>query len=306
MPSKPPTNALPVAALLLGAAMWGVLWYPLRLLESGGLAGLWSTLIIFASATLVGLPVIWLRRRAFHSPGLLLLLAAASGWCNVAFILAVLEGNVVRVLLLFYLSPLWTVLLGMLLLKEHMTRDGWFTLLCAMTGAVIMLWNSDLGFPWPREAADWLAISSGVAFALNNVTVRKIQDAPVEVKAVVAWWGVVALAGLWIAAEGSSFPADAGSAVITGAVALGAIGMVVMTAAVIYGVTHMPVHRSAVILLFELVAGAVSAQWLTDEVVRANEWAGGILIVAAAWFAAHSHTRQAPERARDGPPGGRD
>lgn len=291
MSTKPQTVALPVAALMLGATMWGVLWFPLRWLETNGLVGLWSTLIIFGTATIIGLPVVWLRRRMFASPALLVLLACASGWCNVAFILAVLEGNVVRVLLLFYLSPLWTVLLGMLLLDERMTRDGWLTLLCAMTGAVIMLWNSDLGIPWPREAADWLAISSGFAFALNNVTVRKIQNAPVDVKAVVAWWGVVGLAGAWILVEGVGFPEAAGPEAIGGAVALGALGMVVMTAVVIYGVTHMPVHRSAVILLFELVAGAVSAQWLTEEVVRANEWAGGALIVLAAWFAAHSQAR---------------
>ena len=73
--------------------------------------------------------------------------------------------------------------------------------------------------------------------------------------------------------------------------ALGGIGFVAMTLALTYGVTHMPVHRSAIILLFELVAGALSAQLLTDEVVRLNEWIGGALIITAAWFEAHRHLR---------------
>mgnify|MGYP000358529859 CR=1 FL=1 len=42
------------------------------------------------------------------------------------------------------------------------------------------------------------------------------------------------------------------------AVLLGVCGFLVMTMSVFYGVTRMPVHRSAVILLFELVAGALS------------------------------------------------
>jgi len=46
------------------------------------------------------------------------------------------------------------------------------------------------------------------------------------------------------------------------------------------------VHRSATILLFELVAGAVSSQWLTDEVVTTLEWFGGGLIILAAYLAA--------------------
>ena len=62
-----------------------------------------------------------------------------------------------------------------------------------------------------------------------------------------------------------------------------------MTLTVLYGVTHMPVHRSAVILLFELVVGAVSALLLTDEIVLYREWLGGFMIVTAAYMAAHIH-----------------
>jgi drug/metabolite transporter (DMT)-like permease len=64
-----------------------------------------------------------------------------------------------------------------------------------------------------------------------------------------------------------------------------------MTVAVQYGVSHMPVHRSAVILLFELVIGAVSSLLLTDEVVLIREWVGGIMIITAAYLAAHIHAR---------------
>jgi len=68
---------------------------------------------------------------------------------------------------------------------------------------------------------------------------------------------------------------------------LGWVGFVTVT--VIYGVTYMSVHRSAVILLFELVIGAVSSVLLTDEQVLMQEWAGGVLILVAAWFSARAH-----------------
>jgi len=73
------------------------------------------------------------------------------------------------------------------------------------------------------------------------------------------------------------------------AVLLGAGGFLVMTLTVQYGVTRMPVHRSAVILLFELVVGAVSSQLLTEETVLPREWLGGGMIVTAAWLAARLH-----------------
>ena len=77
--------------------------------------------------------------------------------------------------------------------------------------------------------------------------------------------------------------------VVLAAVVLGLCGFLVMTLSVLYGVTRMPVHRSAVILLFELVVGAVSALLLTDEVVLLREWIGGAMIVSAAYLAARIH-----------------
>lgn len=292
MPSKPAESSLlPLATLLLGATFWGVLWYPLRLLEAHGLGGLWTTLILYGTALLIGVTALVVRGNRPHASRWLLLLLCASGWCNVAFILAVLEGNVVRVLLLFYLSPLWTVLLSRWLLQETLSAAVRLTMLVAMAGALIMLWDVETGFPWPREAGDWLAITSGFAFAVSNVTVRRIQEVSVWGKTVAAWGGVVILAGGWIYSEAITFPA-VDVTVIGAAVALGAFGLAAMTLAVVYGVTHMPAHRAAVVLLFELVVGAASAQWLTDEVVRPQEWAGGALILLAGWLAAHAQVRE--------------
>jgi drug/metabolite transporter (DMT)-like permease len=66
-------------------------------------------------------------------------------------------------------------------------------------------------------------------------------------------------------------------------------GFLAMTLSLQYGVARMPLHRSAVIVLFELVVGAVSSLLLTDETISPREWLGGGMIVAAAWLAAHLH-----------------
>lgn len=277
---------LPVGGLLLGATLWGVLWYPLRLLETGGLSGLWSTLVIYA-ATLAAAPLL-LRGAGGVPRGCgkwLAALALVSGWCNIAFILAVLDGTVMRVLLLFYLSPLWAVLLGRLLLGERITTVAVAVLGLALSGAVIMLWDPALGLPWPREPSDWLALSSGFAFALNNVLVRRLDAVAVGLKTLVALAGVVVVALLGLAVTDAAVPSASGG-VWAAAAVLGALGMTLMTVSVQYGVTHLPIQRSSIILLFELVAGALSSYWLAGEALAGAEWAGGILIVAAAYVSA--------------------
>ncbi len=280
---------LPVLSLLLAATLWGLIWYPLRLLEGHGLGGLWSALVIYAAASLPGAVLLWrgrgqLRRR----PAGLLALALAAGWCNVSFILAILDGTVVRVLLLFYLSPLWATLLGWVMLREPLTRNSGVVLVLAMAGVVVMSWHPQLHHPWPQETADWLAVSSGFTFAYANVLVRKFSDIGIPVKTAVTWLGVAGVAALWLWFGRIGVPAVSGPWVWAAAVGLGWFAIVLMTVSVQYGVTYMPVQRSAVILLFELVVGAVSSQILTAEVVSVREWVGGVLIAASAYFAARA------------------
>ena len=289
--SKPGNRLLPILSLLFSATLWGLIWYPLRLLEEQGLAGLWSALISYGAILMLFLWVLVRERASLHRNFLpFLLMGLSAGWCNVAFIMAVLDGNVVRVLLLFYLSPFWAVCLGWLLLGERLDGQSVLVFAIAVVGAIIMLWDESLGMPWPRDTADWLAVSSDFAFALSNVFVRGLQNVSLLLKSTGSWSGVVVVASLWIWLSSAAFPAVAGG-VLLAAVLLGLCGFLMMTLSVLYGVTRMPLHRSAVILLFELVVGAISALLLTDEMVLPKEWLGGFMVVTAAALAARIHSR---------------
>lgn len=276
-----------VLALLLSSTLWGLIWYPLRLLEEGGINGLWSSLMIYGSLIPLGL---WLARRhlsqVMKHPYAFLLIAISSGWCNVAFIVAVIDGHVVRVLLLFYLSPIWAILLAWWWLGEVPHNKAIITVVVAMLGALVMLWNPQLGMPWPENSSDWLALSSGLGFAVANVALRASHGLDLRVKMASNWLGVALVALLGIVLSSSPVPQVPvlwyGLALLMGAV------MLVMTITVQYGVTHLAIYRSSVILLFELVAGAVSAQLLTDERISAAEWFGGGLIILAAWLSART------------------
>ena len=283
------STGLPVFALLLAATLWGVFWYPLRLLEGAGLTGLGATLLIYIGASLHLLYFLRGRFGEFRAhPVAIALLAISSGWCNIAFILAMLDGNVVRVLLLFYLSPIWTSLLAVWILGERLDRASLFILFIALAGAIAMLWQPALGVPWPQDNADWLALSSGFTFAISNIVVRKLSHVSIQTKATSTWLGVlvITLCGLALTNTGMG---HVEMPVVLVAVVIGFIGMYIMTVSVQYGVSHMPAHRSAIILLFELVAGAVSAYLLTSESISTLEWVGGSLVILAALGTARRH-----------------
>lgn len=271
--------------------MWGLIWYPIRLLEAEGLHGLWSSALMYCGTFVVAIPVLYRGWREWlNNPLLFFLMAIATGWTNIAFILAILEGNIVRALLLFYLSPIWATLLGYFFLGEQLSRRSIVVLIFAMIGAVIMLWDVSLGFPAPQSKSDWLALSAGVAFALTNTLIHKLSDASVMVKTATGWVGVFVVAFVLIFITGEKMTAEVN--VTLWAFFLGVAVMTLMNIAVVYGVTHMPVHRSAIILLFEIVVGAVSSLLLTNEVIQLQEWIGGSLVILAAYLTAIQHVKK--------------
>ena len=278
-------------SLLAGATMWGVVWYPMRLLESHGLSGPWLTMLLYLVATIGGLVLAGRQLPTLaRQPMLMLGLAISAGWTNLAFVLAILDGNVMRVLFLFYLSPAWAILLGWMVMKEQIDRWAIVIMIVALAGGWLMLLQPGSTIPLPTTSSDWLALTSGIAFAISNVFVNKAQATSVSVKSLAAWIGVTGLSLILILMRGEPVPQLSVSLVL-GVIALGLLGTVIMTLFVQYGVTHMPVHRSGVILLFELVAGALSQQLLTNESLVAREWLGGALVVAASLLIARRQYR---------------
>lgn len=269
----------PVLSLLFAASFWGVVWYPLRLLEEAGLSGPWQMLISYSTAfTVLAL---------LHGPGLagmkgqggrLALMALAAGWTNIGFVIAMLEGTVARALILFYLSPLWTVLLGHFFLAERLTRLTLVTLPLGLGGAVLMLWRPGMGaaLSW----GDLAALTAGSAFAVTNVITRALHHLGTRQKTLVSWAGVVLLALVIVLFWRQPVPEAAAGAWL-GSVLLGMFGFLAATLAVIYGVSHMKVQRSAVILLIEILVGALTAWWLAGERLASSEWLGGGLIILA-------------------------
>ncbi len=268
---------------MLGATSWGILWYPFRLMETAGLAAPIATFFSYFVAVLLGTLIFPRAWREFPQHfGWLFLIGLSAGLTNVTYLVAVMQGNVVRIVLLFFLAPLWTVPFARLILKERLTWTGYATIALAMAGAVIMLWRPELGMPLPRSGDEWLGLFAGIAFALYNVLIKRTDmlTAPAKTLASSAGVGLVALpVALWLSPPISTWLGAATPNIwlilLVGA-ALMFTGIVLQ-----YGLARVAANRAAVILLFELIVAAVAAHYLAGETTRLNDWVGGAMIVGA-------------------------
>jgi drug/metabolite transporter (DMT)-like permease len=210
-------------------------------------------------------------------------LSMAAGLTNLAFLVALIDGEVMRVMLLFYLSPLWTLVLARWWLNEHVSKKSVRLIMLAMLGMVLMLWNTEIGFFWPQGVGDGLAILAGLAFASHNVLSRRLASTPMLIKNTAVFGGVVVLAISVLIVLPQPAPTLGYMDWFFVAI-IGALIVVSMTVAVLYGLANMPAFRAAVLMLFELVIAALSAWWLTDERLSSLEWVGGGLILLAGYL----------------------
>ena len=164
-----PTDRLATGVLLFSATLWGLTWMPLKAFVGQGLAGPVVSLLTYGSVGLLALVLLWRDRLAWRSQWALVLgLVVVGGWANTSFVNAVMLGDVARVMFLFYLSPVWSVLGGWLFLKERIPPLRWAAVVMALVGLWLFLGGTggmDLAFSF----VDFLALSAGFCFAANNV-----------------------------------------------------------------------------------------------------------------------------------------
>jgi drug/metabolite transporter (DMT)-like permease len=276
------------AALLVNAFLWGVSWWPFRALQEQGVHGLWATALVYAA---VGAAVlVWDRsvvRRLLATPSLWPLLVA-SGITNACFNWAVTIGDVVRVVLLFYLMPAWAALLARLVLGEPLRGAVVLRVAIAIAGAAVVL--KPPGEPWPLPTAlsDWLAIVGGFTFAATNVMLRREATQSESLRAFTMFTGGCAVAGglaivltIGGGVPAPPIPAPGWLAGIAGLVLMLGFGNLCLQ----YGASRLPANVTSVVLLSEVPFAAISAVMIGGESVATRTLVGGAMIVAAALLA---------------------
>ncbi|MCB1977943.1 MAG: DMT family transporter [Burkholderiaceae bacterium] len=282
---------LPVLALLFNALVWGVSWWPLRSLHEAGLHPLWATALVYLAALLCMVLLMPASARSFLRSPVLWLLAAAAGLTNICFNWAVTLGDVVRVVLLFYLMPAWSVLLAWWILGERPSLLAVLRLVLAFAGVVLVVLPD--GAPLARVASglsstDFLAVAGGFFFALTNVFLRRFNRTPERDRMLAMFSGgfvmaaAGALAATW-AGLASAPPAPAAGWLL---VAAGlALAFVLGNLGLQYGAARLAAGTTALVMLSEVLFASLSS-WLLDAAqLSPRMLAGGALIVLAALLA---------------------
>lgn len=273
-------SPLPVVVLVLSSILWGLVWWPLQAVHGWGMDGIPLIAIAHAGVSLVLLPFLFMQYAAWAPAWPWMLgIALIGGAANVAFNAALLYGDVVRTMVLFYLLPVWGVLGGRIFLGEKIDFQRVAGMLLALLGAYIMLGASPDMFV-QFSGADLLALASGLLFAMNNILFRRTDAVPVMSKITALFIGGLLFAVAALMLDVSAVPSLTPK-IVGAALALGVGWWLLATLGSQWAVTRLEAGRAAVIMVLELVTAVVSSALLGARGLLPYEIAGITLVLVA-------------------------
>ena len=162
-------------ALAISAGAWGIYWLPQRILEDGGLTGGWGTISQMIIGTLILMPIaLWRMSKkkgtGLELPGMGILI----GGGFICYALSFLLTDVVRALIMFYMTPVWTTIFEIIFLNK---KHGWQRVvsLGLALGGLWVVFGQGGNIPLPENAGDWLALIGGIMFAGGMIRLEVIK-----------------------------------------------------------------------------------------------------------------------------------
>ena len=278
-------------AVSAGAAVWGLFWIPLQYLDEAGIIGLWSVALVMATALIPAVGVmIWTGESSDLLKKDTWLLGFALGLSTVLYFFGVLHSDVIRVIFLFYLLPLWTTLSARIIYGEPITQTQLLVIAAALSGVWLLL-GAGTSLPIPQNIGDWCGIGAGLCWGVSLSLLRgRNQTLPfassaATILAALLLSIVCGLSLYWMNDSGDT------SVALPNVEALGDVwpialmfGVVVFYPAMIgliWGARRIPAPTAALLTMTEIIVATLSAGWLIGTELEPISILGGLIIIAA-------------------------
>lgn len=294
---RPRAETLATLIVVGTGAFWGFYWLPVRELDTAGLAGAWGTAAIAASAVVLLAPFALVSLRRSSRPDLVTLgFIALGGLAFLLYSVSFVYGRVAIVILLFFLTPVWSTLIGRFVLGWRTPGLRLLAIAVGIAGLCLML-GAEGTWPVPRSLGEWLALVSGLLWSVATTGMRARPKIPTGLASFVFALGAM-LAALFLAPLlaplPTQIPASEAIVALGWAVVAGGLWWGASLTALMWAAPQIDPARTGILLMAEVLVGAASAAMLAGEFLGPMELAGGALVLTAGvlevWPVKHQST----------------
>jgi drug/metabolite transporter (DMT)-like permease len=278
-------KTLPIISILIGTVFWGLLWLPLKFFSQLGLTGNLIGMTAYSMVGILAIPIVWKQRKLWHKEWMLLLLIGLFyAVANITFTTALIKGEVVRVMLLFYLLPVWGAIGGVLLLGEKLSKQRCLAIVLSLAGVFVIMGGTSI-LSEPFSLVDLMALSAGLCLSATGVVNKMAEKIPMASRSFVPFIFCPPLAALANFYVPTPMPElNAISWMLLAAFAF--IWLFGATVFNTYGLANLEASRASVLQVTELFVAIITAMVIGGEALELKEYIGGTLIIAATFIEA--------------------
>jgi drug/metabolite transporter (DMT)-like permease len=267
--------------VFVASSLWGLLWVPMRLTESMGVAPLWVQ-FWFTTMPALFLACLCLRStlRERENWTIYLMSGICIGMGYTLYAVGLLVGSVSKTTVLFYLTPIWSTLLGMVFLAERPSLRRWGAIAMATLGCCLVMQINPVEMR--LAPVDMLGLLSGVFWGMGTVVLRRYPDIDYRNATFAQYLSgtlITAVAILFLAEEAPELLAT-GKAAAMGAV----FGILVFMSSflmIIRIMQYMSPGRVGILMLSEALVAVISAMIFLGETLSMAQWIGVTVILTA-------------------------
>ena len=272
-------------ALLIAAGMWGLFWIPQRALEAGGLTGGWATISQMVIPFVMLLPISLWRLYKGQSFGLEYpLIGLLFGGGIACYANSFLLTDVVRALILFYITPVWTTIFEIVFLRQIPRFYRYITLVLALSGVWIVFGQEGV-IPLPQNSGYWIALLGGILIAASAVRmeIKKPEGIYPILFSFFFYGGLFTLIQSYFLSDylGDAPSIESWVAMMPWLILIAILFHIPTNVVILGAPSRIGAGIFSIIILFEIVVGTFSAAVLTDELIGWREILGSSFIIFA-------------------------
>jgi len=216
--------------------------------------------------------------RVSGAPGLWLALGIA------LYTEGIVRGQVARVILLFYLLPVWTTLLERAVLGRPISARRITTIVLGLAG-MLVIFGAQAGGSLSVSTADWMGLAAGAAWAVALVASHRAGSSPMfdRLFAHFVFLGPVYFLVTLVPGDAATpgFEVPRGTASLLWMSAFTLVWMLPVVWLTVFGASGVSPGGFAILLMLEIVVCLTTVAVFTDEPLGTREICGALLILGA-------------------------
>lgn len=272
-------------ALVLGASVWGLYWLPLREMNKLGIEGTWGVVFFNFCPLLVLLALlVWQRVGLWTRPGPAIFIGIMTGVGMGIYSTAMVIAPVIRVTMEFYLTAVWSTIIGVIWLSERLDLRRVATVAAGLLGLFLLIAGASDAPETAFGFGDVLALASGVLWAFGAAGMKRWPGEHLLATSFHQFLFAV-LSGAVLAHLMYPGTAPAPSQLL-GVFPLAFVGSAMFLLpsilAIFWACRVLFPGRAAILMMSEALVATISASLLLpEETMTLMQWTGGAIVLLA-------------------------